>query len=347
MAEVKAYAAYKAKEKLQPFTVARRELQPHDVQIKIRYCGVCHSDVHQVRDEWSHGIFPMVPGHEILGEVVALGKNVRRYKVGDRVGVGCFVDSCRECSACRKGLEQYCEKGFNATYNSYEKDGKTPTFGGYSSEIVVDENYVLKIPDNLSDAEAAPLMCAGITTYSPLKTWGIKPGDKVGVIGLGGLGHMAVKFAKAMGADVALFSTSDGKEKDAKKFGATTFINTKKSDFSKDHANQFDLLINTVSANIPIEEYLETLKQDGMLVLLGVPETPYSLNCFHLIMKRRRMAGSLIGGIKETQEMLDFCGKHDIVSDVEIIPIEKINEAYDRMIKSDVRYRFVVDMSTL
>lgn len=347
MKTVNAYAAHKAKELLKPFKVQRREPGPNDVEIAIKYCGVCHSDIHQARDEWGNSTFPMVPGHEIAGEVTRIGSAVSRYKVGDRVGVGCFVDSCRECSPCKEGLEQYCEAGMNATYNSVEKDKKTVTYGGYSTSIVVDENYVLKIPDNIPLDKAAPLLCAGITTYSPLREWEIKKGDKVGVVGLGGLGHMAIKIASALGAEVTVFSTSMKKKEDAKRFGAKDFAYAKDENNFKKYANYFDLIINTASANTDLNKYSELLKLDGTMVLIGVPEKPNLLNPFPLIMKRRRLAGSLIGGIKETQEMLDFCGKHHIAADIEIIPIEKINEAYERMIKGDVCYRFVIDINSL
>lgn len=347
MNSIKAYAAMKAKEPLQPFTIARREPGPHDVVIDIAYCGVCHSDVHQVHDEWGSGKFPMVPGHEIVGKVSQIGSSVSRYKVGDSVGVGCFVDSCRVCAPCKNGTEQFCDKGFNGTYNGFEKDGKTPTFGGYSTQIVVDENYVLRIPATIPLDKAAPLLCAGITTYSPLITWKIKPGDKVGIIGLGGLGHMGVKLAAAMGAEVSVLSTSDSKKEDALRFGAKHFLNTKDKNVFKDYANYFNLIINTAAANTNLEEYLNLLTLDGTMVLVGLPEKPATLGAFPLILKRRRLAGSLIGGIKETQEMLDFCGKHGISADIELIPMEKINEAYARMLKSDVHYRFVIDINSL
>ncbi len=346
MPTVKAYAAEKAKAPLKPFQIERRDMRPTDVVIDILYCGVCHSDVHQARDEWSNGIFPMVPGHEIVGKVSRIGSAVKQFKVGDSVGVGCIVDSCRECSPCQQSLQQYCEKGMVGTYNGREKDG-TATYGGYSAQIVVDENYVLKIPSNLPLDAAAPLLCAGITTYSPLKHWKVKAGDKVGVVGLGGLGHMAIKLAAAMGAEVTVFSTSQNKEADAKRLGATYFVNTKNPDFLTTYANHFDLIINTVSANIDLSAYLSLLKLDGTLVAVGAPDKPSLVNAFPLILKRRRLAGSLIGGIKETQEMLDFCGQHNIVSDVEVISMDKINEAYERMLKSDVRYRFVIDMASL
>lgn len=347
MNQVNAYAAHKVKEQLKPFQVKRRDPAPSDVEIDIQYCGVCHSDIHQVRNEWGGSTFPMVPGHEIVGKVSRVGSAVKKYKVGDAVGVGCFIDSCRECEPCKNGEEQYCEKGMNQTYNGVEKDGKTPTYGGYSTKIVVDENYVVKIPSNLPLDKAAPLLCAGITTYSPLHHWKIKKHDKVAVVGLGGLGHMAVKIAHAMGAEVTVLSTSDAKEADSKRLGATHFANTKKEDTFTKYANYFDFMINTVAAKIDIDKYLGLLKLNAAMVIVGAPDKPYDINAFPLITKRRQIAGSMIGGIKETQEMLDFCGKHTIASDIEIIPIEKINDAYERMIKGDVRYRFVIDIKSL
>lgn len=347
MPAIKAYAAAKAKEPLKPFEINRREPKAKDVVIDIHYCGVCHSDIHQVRDEWGQGVFPMVPGHEIAGVVASVGSSVTRFKAGDQVGVGCFIDSCRKCPPCKESLEQYCEKGMNQTYNGVEKDGKTHTYGGYSTRIVVDENYVLKIPSNLPLDKAAPLLCAGITTYSPLKHWKVKKGDKVGVVGLGGLGHMAVKLASAMGAEVTVLSHSDKKKEDAHRLGAKNFAATHNENVFTDYANYFDFMLNTVSANIDLARYLSLLKLDSTLVVVGAPEKPTPINSFPLIMKRRAMAGSLIGGIKETQEMLDFCGKHQITCDIELIPIQKINEAYDRVIKGDVRYRFVIDINSL
>ena len=347
MNKVNAYAAISAKAPLKPFVVERRDPGPQDVVIDIQYCGVCHSDLHQVKDEWQNGQFPMVPGHEIVGKVIKVGNQVKRFHVGDQVGVGCFVDSCRACEPCRHGAEQYCTKGMNLTYNGFEKDGKTPTFGGYSTQIVVDENYILKIPANLPLDKAAPLLCAGITTYSPLREWKIKSGSKVAIIGLGGLGHMGVKLAAAMGADVTVFSTSDKKKADAMQFGAKEFINTKtnKNTFT-DYANYFDF-IKYAAGNIDLNEYLMLLKLDGTMVIVGVPEQPASVAAFPLILNRRRLAGSLIGGIKENQEMLDFCGKHNITPEIEVIPMDKINEAYERLTKGDVRYRFVIDLSSL
>ena len=347
MNSVNAYAAPKAKDSLKPFQIQRREPGPHDVVIDIQYCGVCHSDIHQVRDEWGGARFPMVPGHEIAGIVSKVGSAVTRYQLGDKVGVGCFTDSCRQCDPCKANLQQFCEKSMVLTYNGLEKDGTTPTYGGYSTQIVVDENYVLKIPANLPLDKAAPLLCAGITTYSPLRTWKVKHKDKVAVVGLGGLGHMAVKLAAAMGAEVTVLSTSTKKKEDALRFGAKHFVNTtEKSAFEK-HANSFDFMINTVAANIDLNPYLNLLKLDATMVLVGVPDKPAALNAFPLISRRRRLAGSLIGGIKETQEMLDFCGEKSIACDIELIPIDKINEAYDRVVKGDVHYRFVIDIKTL
>ncbi|SRR5579883_141863 len=347
MNTVNAYAAFKAKDPLKPYQIQRRNPGPHDVVIDIHYCGVCHSDVHQARNEWGQSKFPMVPGHEIAGVVSKIGSAVSRYKVGDKVGVGCFVDSCRECHSCKQGLEQYCEKGLHLTYNSVEKDGKTPTYGGYSTQIVVDENYVVKLPDNLPMEKVAPLMCAGITTFSPLRHWKIKPGDKVAVVGLGGLGHMAVKIAAALGAEVSVLSTSNKKKEDALRFGAKHFINTTDEKAFTDYANQFSVIINTAAGKTNLDQYVSLLKLDGTMVMVGLPEEPSTLGAFPLIIKRRSIAGSVIGGIKETQEMLDFCSKHGISADVELIPIEKINEAYDRMVKGDVRYRFVIDIKSL
>ena len=341
------YAAQNAKTPLAPFSFERRDPRVHDVAIDILYCGVCHSDIHQARDEWGGSRFPMVPGHEIVGRVAQVGDSVKKFKTGDLVGVGCFVDSCRECSSCKEGLEQFCDKGMIGTYNGIEKDGVTATQGGYSDHIVVDENYVLRMPENLDIKATAPLLCAGITTYSPLKHWKVGKGHKVGVVGLGGLGHMAVKLAKAMGAEVTVLSTSRKKEEDAKRLGAEHFIATNEADALEKAAGSFDFILDAVSAEHDYNAYLNTLKRDGTMILLGVPEKPAPVHAFSLIMKRRKLGGSLIGGIKETQEMLDFCGKNNIVSDVEMIPIQKINEAYERMIKGDVRYRFVIDMTSL
>ncbi|WP_020649008.1 NAD(P)-dependent alcohol dehydrogenase [Solimonas variicoloris] len=341
------YAAPAAKSPLGPFRFERRTPGPHDVRIEIAYCGVCHSDLHQVRDEWGHGLFPMVPGHEIVGRVVEVGAHVQGFKVGDLAGVGCMVDSCRTCPACGEGLEQYCENGFTGTYNALERDGQTPTYGGYSNHIVVDEAFTLHISPKLDLAATAPLLCAGITTYSPLRHWKVGPGQKVGVVGLGGLGHMAVKFAHAFGAHVVLFTTSPGKAEDAKRLGASEVVVSKDKAQMKAHVKSFDFILDTVSAPHDINAYLALLKRDGEMALVGVPDTPPTLQFQHLIFSRRKLGGSLIGGIRETQEMLDFCAEHGIVSDIELIPIARINEAYERMLKSDVKYRFVIDNATL
>lgn len=341
-----AYAAKSPTTPLAPFQIQRREPGPHDVVINIHYCGVCHTDIHQVRDEWGGSSFPMVPGHEIVGVVSMIGSKVRKFKAEDRVGVGCMVDSCRDCSECRQGLEQYCPQPV-WTYNSMEKDGRTATQGGYSKLIVVHEDFVLKIPDNLPLDKAAPLLCAGITTYSPLMHWMAGPGKKVAVVGLGGLGHMAVKIGKAMGAEVTVLSHSVKKEMDARRLGADDFVNTKDEGAFNEVVGRYDLIINTVSVDLDWNRYLGLLKRDGSMVLLGVPPKAPAVNASSLIFGRRNLAGSLIGGIRETQEMLDFCAKHEITADIEIIPIQKINDAYDRMLKNDVKYRFVIDMASL
>lgn len=341
-----AYATQSAGASLAPWSIERREPGPHDVLIDILYCGVCHSDIHQARNEWGGSIFPMVPGHEIVGRVVKVGDKVKKWKPGHVVGVGCFVDSCRHCEACRAGEEQYCEEGMTLTYNGYERDGKTPTYGGYSTRITVDENYVLGIPKGLPLERVAPLLCAGITTYSPLKHFGLKPDDKLAVVGLGGLGHVAVKFGRAMGAHVTVLSHSPGKRDDALALGAHDFLVTKDEAVFKENAGRFDFILDTVSAAHDYNAYIGLLRRGGVMVLVGLPEsTPLSAG--PLISKRRSLAGSLIGGIRETQEMLDFCARHDIAADVEVIPIDKINEAYERMLKNDVRYRFVIDLASL
>ena len=346
MSIVKAFAAESAELPLGPFQLSRREPGPRDVVIDIQFCGVCHSDLHQVRNEWRNSTFPMVPGHEIVGRVLAVGSAVTRHQAGDPVGVGCFVDSCRDCEACSSGEEQFCPK-CTFTYNGVEADGKTATQGGYSTQIVVDERYVLKVPANLALAEAAPLLCAGITTYSPLKQWHVKAGDKVGVVGLGGLGHMGVKLAVAMGAEVTVFSTSDNKQADALRLGAHHFVNSTKEGAFNPLQGTFDFILNTVSANVDLNAYLLLLKRDCVMVLVGVPPEPTPVAAFPLVMGRRKLTGSLIGGIRETQEMLDFCGAHNVAADVEVIPMQGINDAYARMLKSDVRYRFVVDLASL
>ncbi|WP_211092665.1 NAD(P)-dependent alcohol dehydrogenase [Chitinophaga varians] len=347
MIETKAYAAQSATTPLGPWNFQRREVGPHDVQIEILYCGVCHSDIHQVRDEWGGSIYPMVPGHEIVGRIVKVGDHVTKFKVGDLGGVGCFVDSCRECHPCKSGEEQYCEKGNASTYNGTEMDRKTLTYGGYSTQIVVDEQYTLKVSDKLPLEGVAPLLCAGITTYSPLRHWKVGKGHKVAVLGLGGLGHMAVKLANSMGAEVTMLSTSPSKEADAKKLGAHHFALIKDKEQMKKLRNHFDFIINTVSAPHEYNDFLKLLTLNGVMICLGIPPEPSAVPAFHLIMGRRSIAGSLIGGIRETQEMLDYCAEHNIVSDVEVIDIKDINTAYDRMMKGDVKYRFVIDIASL
>lgn len=342
-----AYAASAAGKPLVPHTIERREPGAHDVVIDIMYCGVCHSDIHQARAEWGGGIFPMVPGHEIIGRVSRVGNAVTTFSVGDIAGVGCLVDSCRDCQPCRQGREQFCERGPALTYNGTERDGKTPTYGGYSTRIVVTEKFVLKVPSQLDPAGVAPLLCAGITTYSPLRQWNCKKGDTVGVVGLGGLGHMAVKLAAAMGAEVTVFSTSHAKEADARRLGAHDFMLTTDEATFKARRGRFDLLIDTISAPHDYNNYLGMLRPFGTMVLLGVPPAPTPVAAFSLIQGNKRLVGSLIGGIPETQEMLNFCGEHNIVSDIEMIPIQRINEAYERTIKGDVRYRFVIDIASL
>jgi uncharacterized zinc-type alcohol dehydrogenase-like protein len=347
MIKVKGYAAPAAKAPLAPFSFERRDPKPHDVAIDIKFCGICHSDIHQAKDEWGGSTFPMVPGHEIAGVVSQVGSAVKKFKVGDIVGVGCMVDSCRECTPCERDLEQFCEEGMVGTYNSQERDTKLPTQGGYSNKIVVDEHFVLKIPKNLPLDGAAPLLCAGITLYSPLKHWNAGPGKKVAIIGLGGLGHMGVKLAHALGAEVTVLSHSNKKQEDARRLGADHFYATSDPETFTKLQNHFDLIINTVSAEMDWNQYLGLVKLDGSMVVVGVPEKPTPVHSFSLIGGRKSLSGSLIGGIKETQEMLDFCGKHNITCDIELIPAEKINEAYERVLKSDVRYRFVIDISTL
>ncbi|CAN5560452.1 NAD(P)-dependent alcohol dehydrogenase [soil metagenome] len=345
--QVKAYGTEAADVDLQPLKIKRRKPTPHDVEIEIMFCGVCHSDLHTVRNEWHGTIYPCVPGHEIVGKVVSVGDHVSKFKVGDLAAVGCLVDSCRECEFCKDDLEQYCANGVTGTYNSPDKYLNTQTYGGYSESIVVDESFVLKIPENLDLAATAPLLCAGITTYSPLKHWNAGPGMKVGIVGLGGLGHMGVKLAKAMGAEVIVFTTSPSKVKDAKRLGADDVVHSTDEEQIKKYANKLDLVLDAVSAEHDINIYLNLLKVDGNLVLVGAPELPLPVAAFSLIGKRRSFAGSTIGGIAETQEMLDFCGKHNIVSDIEMINIGQINEAYERLLKGDVKYRFVIDMKSL
>jgi uncharacterized zinc-type alcohol dehydrogenase-like protein len=347
MRKTPAYAAVSAKTPLAPFSIERREPGPNDVLIEILFCGVCHSDVHQARDEWGGSTFPMVPGHEIVGRVRQVGAKVTRFKSGDLAGVGCMVDSCRSCDPCRRGLEQFCEKGAAFTYNSTEMDRATPTYGGYSTEIVVAEKFALNIPAGLDLAGAAPLLCAGITTYSPLRQWNCKKGDRVGVVGLGGLGHMAVKLAASMGAEVTMLSTSRSKEADARRLGASGFEVTKDEKTFKKLAGRFDLIVDTISAPHDYNKYLGMLRVQGAMVVVGVPPEPTPVAAFSLISGNRRLAGSLIGGIAQTQEMLDYCAVQEIVADVEVIPVQKINEAYDRMVRGDVRYRFVIDVASL
>ncbi|MBD5633409.1 MAG: NAD(P)-dependent alcohol dehydrogenase [Candidatus Eremiobacteraeota bacterium] len=345
--KTKAYAAASPTEPLAPFDVERREPEDRDVVIDIKFCGICHSDIHQVRDEWGGTKFPIVPGHEIVGVVSKVGEGVTKFKVGDRAGAGCFVASCGQCENCTRGLEQFCVKGAAFTYNSVEMDKKTRTYGGYSERIVVDEGYVLRVPDALPLDAAAPLLCAGITLYSPLRHWQAGPGKRVAIIGLGGLGHVGVKLAHAMGADVTVLSQSAAKETDAKRLGADHYYATADKGIFKTLAGRFDLIINTVSAVLDWNAYLGLLKVDGTMVLLGIPDNDVPLGAGSLIRGRRSLSGSMIGGIAETQEMLDFCAEHDIVADIELTAIDKVNEAYDRVVKSDVRYRFVIDMSTL
>ncbi|MGJ8592972.1 MAG: NAD(P)-dependent alcohol dehydrogenase [Aquaticitalea sp.] len=344
---IKAFGAQDAKTDLKPMEIERRKVGDNDIKIDITYCGVCHSDIHTVRNEWQNSVYPVVPGHEIIGRVVQVGKNVDNLKKNDLAGVGCLVDSCKDCSACDDHLEQFCENGMIGTYNSKDKHLGGHTFGGYSTSIVVDKEFILKIPNNLDEKAVAPLLCAGITTYSPLKNWNVKKGDKVGVIGLGGLGHMGVKFAHALGAHVVMITTSPDKAKDAKKLGADEVLISKDENEMKLHRGSFDFILNTIPVGHEMDPYITLLKRDATMVLVGAIE---QLKPFHgggIIMGRKRIAGSLIGGIKETQEMLDFCGKHNIVSDIELINIQDINKAYERVIDADVKYRFVIDMSSL
>ncbi|HTQ71994.1 MAG TPA: NAD(P)-dependent alcohol dehydrogenase [Acidocella sp.] len=333
---------------LAPLTFNRRDVGQNDVEIEIMFCGVCHSDLHFARDEWHFTQYPAVPGHEIVGRVKSAGTGVTKYKVGDLVGVGCLIDSCRTCPACQEGLEQYCDAGMvGGTYGGMDKVINEPTKGGYSDRIIVDENYVLRMPENLDPAAAAPLLCAGITLYSPLRHWGAGPGKKVGIIGLGGLGHMGVKLAHAMGAHTVLFTTSPGKVEDARKLGADDVIISRDEAHMAAHVESFDLIIDTVAASHDLTPYFNLLKRDATMVQVGAPEHPLPIAVFPLLLKRRNFAGSAIGGIKETQDMLDFCSQHNITADIEMIPIQKINEAYERMLKSDVKYRFCIDMATL
>ena len=344
--KTKGYAAALTSAPLVPFSFDRRDVRTNDVAIDIKFCGICHSDIHQVRDEWGGAAFPMVPGHEIAGIVSKVGPGVTKYKVGDRVGVGCFVDSCRTCENCKAGNEQYCTVRLVQTYNSRERDG-TLTMGGYSERIVVDENYVLRIPDNLPLDEAAPLLCAGITLYSPLKHWNAGPGKKVAIVGFGGLGHMGVKIARALGAEVTVLSQTLSKQADGKRFGAAHYHATSDPATFEKLAGTFDLIVNTVSAALDWNQYLNLLKVDGTMVVVGIPDKAIPIDAFGMVTGRRSLAGSMIGGIAETQEMLDFCGRHEIASTIELVKIQDVNAAYDRVVKSDVRYRFVIDMASL
>ena len=344
---VKAFGAASPEANLQQLTIDRREVTATDVEIDILYCGVCHSDLHTARNEWGGTIYPNVPGHEIVGRVTKVGDHVAKFNVGDLVGVGCMIDSCRTCESCREGLEQYCEDGNVQTYNGRDKHLNKQTFGGYSERVVVDEDFVLRIPDNLDAAATAPLLCAGITTYSPLRHWNVGPGKRVGIVGIGGLGHMGVKIAKAMGAHVAVITTSVSKVEDAKRLGADEVILSTDGQQMKAHAGILHFILDCVSAAHDINAYLRLLKRDGSLTLVGAPENPLPVAPFSLISERKSFSGSMIGGIRETQEMLDFCGKHHITSDIELIRIQDINKAYERLLKGDVKYRFVIDMASL
>jgi uncharacterized zinc-type alcohol dehydrogenase-like protein len=348
MSNAQGYAAFSATTPLAPFSFERREPGPRDVQIEILYCGVCHSDLHTVRSEWQGTVYPMVPGHEIVGRAVRVGSDVVKHKPGDLVAVGCMVDSCRHCASCAEGLEQYCENGFTGTYGGVEKETGNPTRGGYSDRIVVDQDFVLRVSDRLDPAAAAPLLCAGITTWSPLRNWKVGKGHKVGVVGLGGLGHMGVKLAHALGAHVVMFTTSPGKADDARRLGADEVVVSRHPEEMAKHANSFHFILNTVSAPHNLDAFVVLLRRDGVMTLVGAPGEPHpSPNVSNLIGGRRSIAGSLIGGIQETQEMLDFCAENGIVSDIELIPIQGINEAYERMLRSDVKYRFVIDLASL
>ena len=346
----KAFAAHSATTPLAPFTLPRRSPRPQDVQIEILFCGVCHSDLHQTRNEWQSVMpttYPCVPGHEIVGRVVKVGSSVKKFKEGDIAAVGCMVDSCRVCASCRAGEEQYCENGFTLTYNSEDKILGGVTYGGYSDSIVVDEAYVLRVSNKLDPAGTAPLLCAGITTYSPLRHWKVGKGQKVGIVGLGGLGHMGVKFAHAFGAHVVLFTTSPNKTADALRLGADEVVISKNESEMQKQSASFNFILDAVSADHDINPYLNLLKRDGTLTLVGAPEKPFPVTAFSFLMGRRSLSGSAIGGVRETQEMLDFCADHGITSDIELIPIQQINQAYDRLLKSDVKYRFVIDMASL
>jgi alcohol dehydrogenase (NADP+) len=351
MIKTKGYAAKQEKAPLEPFEFERRDIRPNDIDIDILYCGVCHSDLHMVKNEWKNTIYPIVPGHEIIGRVTKVGSAVKAFKVGDVVAVGCLVDSCRTCPSCKNNLEQYCENGMIFTYNGRDKIDGSVTYGGYSTRIVVDEKFVLHVPKEFKEqdfAAVAPLLCAGITTYSPLRHWKVGKGSRVGVAGIGGLGHMAIKLAHAMGAHVVVFTTSESKIQDAKKLGADEVVISKKTEELKKFTGSLDFIINTVSVSHHLDTFMTLLKRDGTMCLLGAPDHPHTGPTIQeLIFKRRQLAGSLIGGIKETQEMLNFCAKHHVLSEIELIPIQKINEAYERMLKSDVKYRFVIDIKSL
>jgi alcohol dehydrogenase (NADP+) len=347
MTKIKAFAAQDAESILGPWNLERRAPGPKDIQIDILYCGVCHSDLHQVRNEWGNSIFPMVPGHEIVGRISKVGSEVKKFRVGELAGVGCLVDSCRKCENCKEGLEQYCLNGSSPTYNGLEQDKKTPTYGGYSKMIVADQDFVLQISDTLPLQNVAPLLCAGITTYSPMRHWNVGKGHKMAVLGLGGLGHMAVKFGVSFGAEVTMLSSSPSKKEDAQKLGAHKFVLTSDTEQLKSVQGNFDFIIDTVSAPHDYNEYLSLLKTNGVLICLGAPPAPAQIFAFNLIGGRKSIAGSLIGGLPETQEMLNYCAEHQIVSDVELINIQDIHRAYDRMLKGDVKYRFVIDMATL
>lgn len=345
--KAKAYAVQTATTPLAPYVISRRLPADNDVVIDILYCGVCHSDLHQARNEWGNSIYPMVPGHEIVGRVINVGSKVKKFKEGDLAAVGCMVDSCRTCSSCQRGLEQYCEQTLTLTYNGEDKHLGGVTYGGYSENIVVDQAYVLKVSDKLNLAAVAPLLCAGITTYSPLRHWKVGPGQKVGIVGLGGLGHMGVKFARALGAHVVVFTTSPSKTADAMRLGAHEVVISTDVDQMQKHAKSFHFILDAVSGDHDINAYLSLLKLDGTLTLVGAPEKPLAIAAFNLLVPRKQLAGSGIGGIAETQEMLDFCAEKGIVSDIEIIKIEQVNEAYERLLKGDVKYRFVIDMASL
>jgi uncharacterized zinc-type alcohol dehydrogenase-like protein len=347
MASTRSYAAQSAETPLAPFTINRRTPKPHDVQIDILYCGVCHSDLHTARNEWGMTVYPCVPGHEIVGRVSAIGEKVSKFKTGDLAAIGCLVDSCRECDNCREGLEQYCTNGMVGTYNGNEKDGSGHTFGGYSKSILAHEDFVLTVSDKFPLEGVAPLLCAGITTYSPLRHWKVGKGTRVGILGLGGLGHMGVKLAASMGAEVTMLSHTPSKEKDAARLGANKFVLTTDADQLKAYKGYFDFILDTVSAEHDYNSYLTLLRTNGVMVCVGAPPSPAVIPAFNLIFGRKSFAGSLIGGIPETQEMLDYCAANNIVSDVEVIAIKDINEAYERMLKGDVKYRFVIDMATL